>query len=274
MIIADVDVLQHGKMLWPLHPAKLIYKKQPEAAQTEAAIGHGFRDDVYLALGTVNPSNKLAALQVHINPLVTWIWIGCFLILIPGSIVCMWPQFELGESRVWTGARGVAATAASVILGIMLAATPAFGQSMGSDDMDGLVHIENDAERAVFGKLRCPCGSCTGRSLADCSCGNAEQARERVREQMRARETEDQIVTTYVAEHGHEYLVVPENKGALRAIYAVPVVGIALGAYGLARLLRRWRSNDGSGGSKPPAANAPKDAYDTRLDDELKDLDD
>ena len=42
-------------------------------------------------------------------------------------------------------------------------------------------------------------------------------------------------------------------------------------------MMRRWRRNEGDG-PKPPAAGAPptaraKDAYDARLDDELKDLD-
>ena len=43
--------------------------------------------------------------QFHMNPLVGWIWFGC-IVLICGSIICMWPQFELGESRVWAGAGG------------------------------------------------------------------------------------------------------------------------------------------------------------------------
>jgi cytochrome c-type biogenesis protein CcmH/NrfF len=142
---------------------------------------------------------------------------------------------------------------------------------MTSGNMDGLVHIENDAERSIFEKVRCTC-SC-GRPLVSCSCGEAEEARERIREQMRARLTEEQIVASYVAEHGAESLVVPPNKGALRAIYAVPVAGIALGAFGLAYMLRRWRRNDGAGPPPPAAGAAPKDAYDARLDDELKELD-
>jgi len=62
----------------------------------------------------------------------------------------MWPQIELGESRVWAGARGVAATAASVTLGIMLAATPAAHAQGVSSLHSGTVHIENASERAIF----------------------------------------------------------------------------------------------------------------------------
>jgi cytochrome c-type biogenesis protein CcmF len=277
MIIADVDVLQHGKMLWPLHPAKLIYKKQPEAAQTEAAIGHGFRDDVYLALGTVNPSNKLAALQVHINPLVTWIWIGC-LVLIAGSVVCMWPQVEPGESRVWVGARGVAATAASVFLGIMLAATPAArAQTMPemSGPNSGTVRILNDAERSVFGKLRCMCGTCARDLLSTCTCETAEEARQSIRAKLAQGEQQDQILAEYSATYGAESLAVPPNTGVFRAIWAVPVAAIGLGAIGVGLLIRRWRGAGGDHGSEEPVPGSPsvRDEYDDRLDDDLKDLD-
>jgi cytochrome c-type biogenesis protein CcmF len=278
MIVADVDVLQHGKMLWPLHPAKLIYKKQPEAAQTEAAIGHGFRDDVYLALGTVNPNNKnLASLQVHVNPLVTWIWIGC-LVLIAGSLVCMWPQVEPGESRVWLGARGVAATAASVFLGIMLAATPAArAQTMPEMSANsGTVRILNDTERSIFGQLRCMCGTCARDLLSTCTCGTAEDARQNIRAKLAQGEKQDQILAEYSAIYGAESLAVPPNTGVFRAIWAIPVAAIGLGAIGVFFLMRSWRGGNGDDGEgEAPEARVPtvRDAYDDRLDAELKDLD-
>ena len=278
MVFAEVDVAKRGVPLAHLSPAKFIYKKQPDSPTTEVAIEHRFGDDVYVIVGSINPQTKVAAFQMHINPLVTWIWLGC-LVLIAGSIVCMWPQIEFGESRVWAGARGVAATAASVALGIMLAATPAAGQpaadpmGMSSNDMNGTVHIENDAERAVFSSLRCMCG-CPGNLLSTCSCDQAERSRERIRAQMQAGETHDQIVAEYAAQYGKEALAVPPNTGLFRVVWAVPVIAIGLGAFALARMLRRWRRNEDTPGHQPLAAGAPpRDVYDARLDDELRDLD-
>jgi cytochrome c-type biogenesis protein CcmF len=273
MVFAEVDVAKHGVPLAHLSPAKFIYKKQPDSPTTEVAIEHRFGDDIYVIVGSINPQTKVAAFQIHINPLVTWIWLGCFFILIPGSILCMWPQIELGESRIWAGARGVAATAASVLLGIMLAATPAAGQqSMGAtDDMHGTVRIDNDAERAVFSSVNCTCG-CARLDLATCSCGTAEAARDRIRDRMRAGETRDQIVADYAKQYGKDALAVPPNTGLFRVIWVVPVIGIALGAFGLARMMRRWRRDDDDD-PKPPTGQPPKDAYDARLDDELKGLD-
>ena len=154
MVFADVDVYKNGKFEERLSPGKFIYKKQPDSPTTEVAIGHGLRDDVYLIVGSINPGNKnLAAFQLHINPLVSWIWIGC-IVLIAGSVVCMWPQLEFGESRVWAGARGVAATAASVVFGIMLAATPAAqAQTMSGAHGDGAHRERHRAIHLRFAAL-------------------------------------------------------------------------------------------------------------------------
>lgn len=278
MIFADVDVAKNGHFEGRLTPAKFIYKKQPDSPTTEVAIGHGLRDDVYVIVGTINPSNKnLASLQIHLNPLVTWIWIGC-LVLIAGSIVCMWPQIELGESRVWAGARGAAATAASVLLGIMLAATPV-ARAQAPMPGSGTVHIESDLERSVFGALRCMCGTCARDLLSTCTCDSAEDARAKIRAQLKAGETRDQVLAEYEAQYGPESLAVPPNHGLLRAIWAVPVAAIGFGALGLARMLKSWRRPSGlphetRQATKHAGANAaPRDAYDVWLDEELKCLD-
>jgi cytochrome c-type biogenesis protein CcmF len=275
MVFADVDVFKSGQYIERLSPAKFIYKKQPDSPTTEVAIGHGVRDDVYIIVGTINPSNKnIASFNFHINPLVSWIWFGC-MVLIAGSVVCMWPQVVFGESRVWSGARGIAATAASVLFGIMLAATPAArAQTMLHT---GTVHIESDVERSLFASLRCMCGSCPRDLLSTCPCETADEARENIRTKLRAGETRDRIIAEYASEFGAEALAVPPNRGVLRAIWLVPMTGIALGALGLARLMRRWRGGSGPKGGPGGGRNGDstaKDAYDTQIDDELKDLDD
>jgi cytochrome c-type biogenesis protein CcmF len=277
MVFADVDVYKHGTFQERLSPGKFIYKKQPDSPTTAVAIGHGLRDDVYLIVGSINPGNKnLAAFQLHINPLVSWIWIGC-IVLIMGSIVCMWPQVEFGESRIWAGARGVAATAASIVFGIMLGATPA-AQAQTMTGHTGTVHIENDTERFIFGSLRCMCGTCARDLLSTCTCETAEEARDNIRAKLLAGEARDQIIAEYATEFGPEALAVPPNRGIFKAIWVVPVVGIGLGAFGLARFMRRWRGA-GSGAVAASAASGPRstgavDPYEARLDDELKDLDD
>ena len=66
----------------------------------------------------------------------------------------------------------------------------------------------------------------------------------------------------------------------MRSIYAVPIVALVGTGVALAVVLRRWRANASSppeGGkktAKPTAAEeAKRDAYDDRIDAELRDLD-
>jgi cytochrome c-type biogenesis protein CcmF len=287
MVFADVKVYEDGKEVGKLSPAKFIYKKMPDSPTTEVAMFHSIRDDLYLVVGSINPETKVASLQIHLNPLVGWIWFGC-LILIFGSFVCMWPEFEPQESRVWQVARGAGAIATSITLGIILALlpVPAFAQA-GASQQSGSVHIENDQEKQVFGALRCMCGTCPRELLSSCACDDgptgATQTRARLRARLAKGDTPEQIIEDYTKEFGTAALAIPPNSGAMRAIYAVPIVAVVGSGVGLAVVLRRWRSNAShpteprEGGKKTPAPGASpeakRDVYDERIDAELKDLD-
>jgi cytochrome c-type biogenesis protein CcmH/NrfF len=189
----------------------------------------------------------------------------------------MWPELEPQESRVWRAARGTAAVGASITLGIILALlpTPAFAQTSSSHA--GVVHIENSTERDIFSQLRCMCGSCARDLLSTCSCTEADEMREKIRSKIQAGQTRDQILTDYSAEFGSDALAIPPNTGAMRAIYMVPIAGITLGTVGLAYLATRWKakkSDSGVGKHDKKKSADEKDAYDARLDEELRDLDD
>ncbi len=125
MVFADVDVFDGARYTGRLSPAKFIYRKQPEMPTSEVAISHGLREDVYVVVGTITPADRnVATFQLHVNPLVSWIWIGC-VVLILGSVVCLWPSVVPQESRAWAGARALVGVTASALLGLTLAATPA-----------------------------------------------------------------------------------------------------------------------------------------------------
>jgi cytochrome c-type biogenesis protein CcmF len=278
MVFADLHATKNGREIGDLHPAKFIYMKSPEAPVTIVSMNRSIREDLYLIVGTVNPESKVATFQVHVNPLVSWIWVGC-LVMMFGSVVCMWPQFVADESRVWSYARSFAGVATSVSLGVFIALLPSQAYAQGGmDDMHShTVRIENDHERDIFGSLRCMCG-CPRDLLSTCACDNAEAAREDIRKQIAAGMTKDQILLGYQQVNGISSLAVPPNAGALRAIYAVPLVAIFGGAVGLGFTVRRWRARGASRAAAvaatPVEPTAPKhDEYDSRLDDELRDLD-
>ncbi len=271
MVFADIKVSEGGKDLGRLSPAKFIYKKMPESPTTEVAMMHSVRDDLYLVVGSINPETKVASLQIHLNPLVGWIWLGC-VIMILGSFVCMWPELEPEESRVWHVARGAGAVAASISVGLFLALlpVPAFAQTQATQH-SGSVEISNPKEKGVFQQLRCMCGTCPRELLSTCACSTAEETRARIRMQLSRGELPQKIIDDYVGEYGSAALAIPPNSGGMRAIYVVPLAGIAAAGIGLAFLLKKWR---GGTPPPPPEGGAPKrDAYDDRIDAELRDLD-
>lgn len=273
MVFADVRVLENGKEIGKLQPAKFIYKKMPESPTTEVAMLHSLRDDLYLVVGSINPETKLASLQIHLNPLVGWIWFGA-IILIFGSFVCMWPELDPQESRVWRVARGTAAVTASITLGIILALlpVPAFAQSAPTQHA-GSIEMKDPKERAFFSRIRCMCGGCPRELLSSCACSMADETRERLRARVARGESPDKIVDEYVEEYGTGALAIPPDKGAMKAIYVAPLVAIAGGGIGLAFLFKRWRKNEPERKAKGDAEKK-RDDYDDRIDAELKDLDD
>ncbi len=293
MIFADIKVTENGKELGKLSPAKFIYKKMPDSPTTEVAMLHSIRDDLYLVVGSINPETKVASLQIHLNPLVGWIWLGGIIIII-GSILCMWPELEPEESRAWQVVRGAGAIATSITLGVVIALmpVPAFAQGNASQH-SGSVHIDDMKEKQVFGQLRCMCGTCPRELLSSCACSTADATRDRMRMRLARGETPEAIIDDYVKEYGTASLAIPPNTGAMRLIYAVPIVALVGGGIGLAVVLRRWRANAKDGGSKTagsdvaerstskkkPAKNLDDDKpegpddYDARIDAELKDLD-
>jgi cytochrome c-type biogenesis protein CcmF len=236
---------------------------------------HSLRDDLYLVVGNVNAQTKIASFQIHVNPLVSWIWIGC-LVLIAGSFLCMWPQLEREESRAWNIGRGLAGVATSICLGVILALmpSPAFGQGTSSQHA-GTVKINSPTERAVFEKVRCMCNGCERLDLSKCACSWADDARERIREKLARGELQEKIVSDYKAEYGSDALNVPPNEGVLRTIYVLPIAVIIGGGVGLGVALKRWRGAQSKKDATPGAAALPRerDEYDARLDEELKDLD-
>ncbi|MRG94603.1 cytochrome c-type biogenesis protein [Polyangium spumosum] len=149
----------------------------------------------------------------------------------------------------------------------------AHGQHTGGT---GTVSIQNETERQLFWSLICTCG-CPRETLGTCPCDIAHQRRTALRELLAEGKTVEQVQDIYVSQYGSKSLAVPRNQGASRALWAVPVVSIVGGAGLVFFVLRRWQRRGlaaARAGAKGPIKNEKRDAYDDRLDQELKDLDD
>jgi cytochrome c-type biogenesis protein CcmF len=279
MIFADLAVtdISNGSVVGQANPAKFIYRKMPESPTTEVSMLHSLRDDLYLVVGTVSADSKVATFQVHVNPLVSWIWTGV-LVLILGVSIAMWPEVSLQEARSWSYLRAAGAGISSLMLAILLALAPAraFGQSNSSSSLHaGTVEMNDPVERELFGSLRCECGGCARLPLSGCVCATAEAVRADFRRKLRDGVSPETIKAEYVEQYGSAALSVPPNTGALRAIYLVPVAA-ALGGLGiLFAMLRRWKRHGDVAARLPATGGGPGgiDEYDAKLDEELKRLD-
>ena len=131
MIFADVDVTRHGKPVGRISPAQFIYKSGGMGAGPRTVVARHItlRDDLYMIIGMVNPQTKVAAFQMHVNTLISFIWIGCLILMI-GSVVAMWPDVALEEAGAWSYVRAGASATTAVIFGVLLAAGS--GQAYGA----------------------------------------------------------------------------------------------------------------------------------------------
>jgi cytochrome c-type biogenesis protein CcmF len=90
IIAAEVSVYYDGKKIGDMSPRKEFYRGD-EKPTSEVAIRTTIAEDLYLILAGWD-KDKTAVLDVIINPLVVWIWIGGYGFLLMGTLIAFWPD--------------------------------------------------------------------------------------------------------------------------------------------------------------------------------------
>ena len=85
----DLDVYEGSQKITTLHPEKRFYKASRSQA-SEVAIRRRLNEDLYINYAGVNDSQH-AVIQAYVNPLVSWIWIGYY-VLLSGTLICLIPS--------------------------------------------------------------------------------------------------------------------------------------------------------------------------------------
>lgn len=157
MVFADVEVERNGKSVGRLSPAKFIYKATPEAPSTEVARHITAKNDLYMIIGMVSPQTKIAAFQIHVNHLISFIWFGVG-ILILGAMVSMFPDIAFEEAGAFSYVRAGGAVATSVIFGLLLAsgASSAYASPRSSVTRPGTAFEAPPAELGPAAPLDTP----------------------------------------------------------------------------------------------------------------------
>jgi cytochrome c-type biogenesis protein CcmF len=95
-VAARVSVMHDGKLVEVMEPAKLFYKQAQQPA-THVAIRSTLTSDLYLVLAGVDNKSGLATFQVFLTPLVSWLWLGGFIMAF-GTVVAIWPNAREREA--------------------------------------------------------------------------------------------------------------------------------------------------------------------------------
>ncbi|HSB15633.1 MAG TPA: heme lyase CcmF/NrfE family subunit [Bryobacteraceae bacterium] len=108
---AVVGISKGGSSLGVLEPERRFYKSSRQGT-SEVAIRRRLNEDLYLNFAGMNDSGSKAVIQAYVFPLVSWIWIG-FWVLLFGTLVCLVPnKVRLQYAR--TEVVGVSETYANV----------------------------------------------------------------------------------------------------------------------------------------------------------------
>jgi len=85
---ATLDVVSGGVPLGRIVTEKRLYEKT-EQPHTETGLISRLGYDFYVVLAAWTESGEVT-LQVYVNPMVTWVWLGGG-VLVMGAIICLWP---------------------------------------------------------------------------------------------------------------------------------------------------------------------------------------
>jgi cytochrome c-type biogenesis protein CcmF len=275
MITGSVVAMQNGKELARMYPARWYFRKHEQEPTSEVAIRRGIDEDIYVVMAAFTVQDQTASIEVIINPLINWVWLG-FGVLAIGTGIAFLPESALAFATSSVPANAV--TTGMLLLALVLwpvaarAQTPPSGHMVSGDDFAPL-ESRSPVEKAVGRKLICMCGDqgCGKQLAGECACSFASGMRMEIAQMAHEGKSEDQIVGFYLAKYGSsEVLAEPPNRGFDRLSWLFPyAVGIA-GLITIGVVTHRWTHPSGAGAG----SHAPIDPdLDARLDDELRNLD-
>ena len=272
MVTAQVEAFENGKSLGRMFPARWFYRNRESEPTTEVALRRSVGDDLYIVLAGYQVETQSATLVVKVNPLVNWIWLGVGIIA-AGTFIALLPErtFAFAVSKVPANA----ATTTLVLL-LMLAGSAVGLRAQHVESAQTVAIIaKSPLEKDLYGEIICMCGTCGRKRVGECTCGVAEEMRVEISRLVAAGKTHDQIIEFFLAKYGsQEVLASPIDKGFNRLAWFLPYAAGMLGIVVIGGVALRWtRRPEGGGDGTGVAPAPPNEAMESRLDDELRDLD-
>jgi len=221
MTTAYLSVFENGKQIDSMYPARWAFRKHEDTPTTEVAIRRGFGEDLYVVMPSNDPAtvaSQVAPLEIIINPLVDWIWLG-FGVIAFGTGIALLPEraysFAVAKLPV------EAATTAVLVLGLILGGAPRAraqaGMPPGADSSTQTSHYpRTDFEKQMQHEIVCTCG-CGHVSIAECRkdpCATSHQMRGELAGMLDRGLNRDQIKAEFISSYGNEEMIAqPIPKG-------------------------------------------------------------
>jgi cytochrome c-type biogenesis protein CcmF len=268
MITSHLTVFRDGNEISRMYPAKWFFRKHESEPTTEVAIRRSFSEDLYLVLGAYDVKEQSASLEMTVNPLVDWVWLG-FGVLAIGTGIALLPE----QVFAFAMARLPAEAATSTMLLLSLLLTPGVLGAQTAEQVQP--EHRSELQRQLEGEIICTC-SCR-RTLENCgmmNCQGHASQRAKILRHIDEGKNHDAIIAAFVTEFGgQDILASPIDEGFNRLAWLFPYL---LGVAGLATVVvvtRRW-SHRPSTPAHAVAGDAGLDRdLNERLDDELRNLD-
>lgn len=163
-------------------------------------------------------------------------------------------------------------SAALLLLGLLLLATPALAQD---------VPVTDDDVNAVAKDLFCPV--CESTPLDVCPTQACADWRELIRQQLSEGKTPEEVQLYFARQYGDGVLADPPKRGFNLILWFFPVLALVVGGVFFSRYMRTLRASAGGGvvevpdedgleTAVPPQPSRPltKDDYRSKLEEELR----
>ena len=248
-----------------MYPAKWYYRSRPNEPTTEVAIWRSLAEDLYLVMAGFELGEQTASVEIHVNELVNWIWIG-FGLLALGTGIALLPERVFAFATARVGAE--AATATLLLISLLAAPVSVFAQTTGT--LIERSQLERDLANEVMCTCGCrlPAGTC---GMMNCQ-GKASQLA-KVHTLVSEGKSRDEVLDTFVRDFGGQFILArPKDEGYHRLLWLLPYTVAALSAVGVWMLARRW-SRSGNDAVPAMAGGGIDAGLQQQLDDELRDLD-
>jgi cytochrome c-type biogenesis protein CcmF len=87
---ARIEVFDKNRHLTTMYPERRLYKASQQPT-TEVAIRPRLNEDIYLVFAGMAEDSGRAVIQIYINPLVNWVWIGGA-VMVLGTVIALIPS--------------------------------------------------------------------------------------------------------------------------------------------------------------------------------------